>query len=122
MQKALRTRRESERCREPLSLEEALRLIDAAATGRQAERNRLLLQAIFVGRLRPLQALSLTPENVNTLVNGELAGELHRYAKKHRSQKLFKITRQRVWQIVSIAAKRAKLGQGINLPFCIRVA
>lgn len=116
--------------------EEIYILADAAREGRRGERDRLLVLVMFMSGLRVSEALSLRSQNISRLPNekavfdilgkggkprtvpcpAQLADGLQAYAYRHHlsaSDRFFPIGRQRAWQIVKAAAKRAGLDKRI---------
>lgn len=112
-----------------LTFEEVNRIAEAAKQGRKGERNYLLIRTLFETGLRISEALSLTPrligeyeEHAVLYIKGKgnkprmvacpdnLAFRIKSYAYSNELElddRIFNINRQRAWQIVQFAAKRA---------------
>ena len=116
--------------------EEVYLLADAAREGRRGERDRLLVLVMFMSGLRVSEGVALRPHNISRLPNKkavfgilgkggkprtvpcppQLADGLESYAYRHRlspTDRFFPIGRQRAWQIVKEAARRAGLDKNI---------
>lgn len=112
-----------------LNLDDVKRLSEAAGQSRNGERNRLLVQLLFDGCLRCSEAIGVRPQDIvksptgwyiNVLgkgskygivaISASLAAQLQAYAYRHSippTDRIFKINRTRVFQIVKAAMTRA---------------
>jgi integrase/recombinase XerD len=114
-----------------LTPEEVKRMFEVAKKGRNGERNSLLVKTLFETGLRVSECLSLTPRKIDTheghavlYIRGKgkkdrmvalpdtLAYMLKAYAYSKNlklDERLWRISRQRVWQILKEIAEKAGL-------------
>lgn len=112
-----------------ISLDDVIRIAEAASVGRHGERDKLLVQTLFDGCLRVSEALRLTPGHIKQDADGwlasvfgkggrtgivaispSLAAQLQAYAYRQQlrpDDRFFPFSRTRAFQIVQEAMQKA---------------